>query len=308
MLFPKVQLNFPDGFASRRLKSQLLKYKPLRVKIVEDSSDISLEFLVGNPYHIPDDKWNRRAIKRIENDKIDKVYWMFYSNYGDDTVMPEHLRNGKIITTLPSVESEYSNVAMIPLGAEPKTFFQKTLDRKYIIHTHGYDISEAIQYVNVACQKVKRKQCHIGADFDSLNKQANGIMDKNNIDIYSNLVDSDMRKYYNLSEYVSGLRGIEGFEMPIVEGAMCGCTPITYDLPCYKRWFNDFAIFIPFWEHPKYDIGQLTATPEGREKLVNAIVTAISNGSKITQGQVDYVRDTFSWKRIMPKIWKTILS
>ena len=299
MLFPKVQLNFPDGFASKRLKYQLLKYKPLRVKIVEDSPDISLEFLVGNPYHCSGDKWNSEAIKRIENDKIKKVYWFFYSCANDDTQMPSHLSKGKIITTLPSVENEYSKAEMIPLGADPKMFYQENLERRYVIHTHGYDISEASQVVNVVCQQIGRKQCHIGADFDSLNKQANGIMTKDSIDIFSNLVDSDMRKYYNLSEYVSGLRWMEGFEMPIVEGAMCGCTPITYDLPCYKRWFSDFAIFIPFWEQYNKVVTD--------EKLVNSILNAITNSKKITREQIDFVRTTYSWDKIMPQIWKAIL-
>lgn len=61
---------------------------------------------------------------------------------------------------------------------------------------------------------------------------------------YDNIPDDRLRGVYQRSKYCIGLRRIEGFEMPIVEGAACGCIPVTFDLECYRSWFNDFAIFL----------------------------------------------------------------
>lgn len=61
---------------------------------------------------------------------------------------------------------------------------------------------------------------------------------------YNNIPDDRLRLVYQQSKYCIGLRRTEGFEMPIIEGAACGCFPITFDLDCYRHWFNDFAIFL----------------------------------------------------------------
>jgi len=61
---------------------------------------------------------------------------------------------------------------------------------------------------------------------------------------FNTLTDDEMRGVYSRSQYVAGLRHIEGFELPIIEGAACGCQPIAFDMPCYRYWFDDFATFI----------------------------------------------------------------
>lgn len=61
---------------------------------------------------------------------------------------------------------------------------------------------------------------------------------------YNNIPDDRLRGIYQQSKYCIGLRHTEGFEMPIVEGAACGCIPITFDLECYWHWFGDFAVLL----------------------------------------------------------------
>lgn len=301
----RVQLNFNPGFAARRLHEQLLKYKPSSVKIVDKKPKKSLEFLVGNPYT----EENIEVIKRIEDPTIEKIFWLFYSCENDTTLMPEHFRNSKaIITTLPSIEAEYPDKAnMIPLGADPEVFYPENRLREFLVHTHGYDLrAESIKYVYLACKEQGGKQCHIGSDFDSLNSQSGDILDKNYINIHCDITDDEMKRYYNSSRFVSGLRLIEGFEMPIIEGAMCACRPITYDLPCYKRWFSEFAAFVPFVGEPEKD-GEPFGNSEQRAKeLISSIQQIFNQHSCLNKSQIDYVKNTFSWARIMPTIWEII--
>ena len=61
---------------------------------------------------------------------------------------------------------------------------------------------------------------------------------------YENVPDETMAWLYSSSKLSVGLRRIEGFELPIIEGAACGAVPVAFDLECYRHWFNDIAIFI----------------------------------------------------------------
>lgn len=307
-MFPrktKIQCNFNVGYAGQRLRMELLCYKPNKVKIVNNKPDISLEFLVGNPY-----TENRSdVIRRLEDDSIEKVYWLFYSCENDDTPMPEHFQKAKIITTFPSIKKEYPHASMIPLGADPNIFYPKLYSsKKYLVHTHGYDLrAESIQYVYQACEQIKKKHCHIGSDFDSLNHQANDILSRDTIDIFCDISDNEMNKRYNQSQYIACLRLIEGFEMPVVEGAMCGSMPIVYNLPCYKYWFKDFVTFIPFQGEPDKDGEPFGTSTERQIRLINSLIDVFSNNYELNDNQIRYVRNKFSWEKIFPKIWNKII-
>ena len=62
---------------------------------------------------------------------------------------------------------------------------------------------------------------------------------------YHNIPDERLRLIYSQSKYCIGMRHVEGFEMPIIEGAACGCIPITLDLECYRHWYEELpALFI----------------------------------------------------------------
>ena len=67
----RVQLNFNEGHAGQRLKIELLRFRPDNVKIVQKNPDISLEFLVGNPYI--ENRTN--IIERVEKERILFLSW-----------------------------------------------------------------------------------------------------------------------------------------------------------------------------------------------------------------------------------------
>jgi hypothetical protein len=56
--------------------------------------------------------------------------------------------------------------------------------------------------------------------------------------------DGELAEAYANSRFVSGLRWVEGFELPALEGALCGAVPIMFDLPCYRHWFEGIARFV----------------------------------------------------------------
>lgn len=302
----KVGMHFNDGFAAKRMQYELLKRKPRSVKVVSSQPDVFLEFLVGNPYL----ESKENIIRRAESRDVEHVFWLFYSQADDDTPMPEHFENSKaIISTLTSIESRYPhNTHMIPLGADPSIFYNEDRHREYLVHTHGFDVrAESIEFVHRACKSHNQKQCHIGSDFDTLNDDSIGELDESYIDIFTNITDDEMRTRYNLSRFVAGLRLIEGFEMPVVEGAMCGCRPLVYDLPCYTRWFSEFATLIPFQGEP-----DKSGPPFGNQqvriaKLVDSIKSAFETGDSLNHEEISLVKEKFNWDCIISKVWEAIL-
>jgi hypothetical protein len=56
--------------------------------------------------------------------------------------------------------------------------------------------------------------------------------------------DVELAEAYANSAFVSGLRWVEGFELPALEGALCGAVPVMFDLPCYRHWFDGIATFV----------------------------------------------------------------
>lgn len=126
------------------------------------------------------------------------------------------------------------NFVRFPMGYDPEVFYrpENEVKKKYGAIVFGdVDGDEEISSVVRAFGTV----AHIsGTDLGFGPGYVN----------YNNIPDNRLRQIYHRSKYCIGLRRTEGFEMPIVEGAACGCIPITFDLECYRHWFNDFAWFI----------------------------------------------------------------
>lgn len=105
--------------------------------------------------------------------------------------------------------------------------------------------------------------------------------------------DEELVKGYNQSKFVSGLRRKEGFEMPVLEGLLCGAVPICYDQPHYRYWFDGLAHFIPEG-HPAEVVKRL-------EEFFAAPVTPTSDKHK------KWVKNRFNWQTIIEGFWSKIL-
>ena len=102
-----------------------------------------------------------------------------------------------------------------------------------------------------------------------------------------------MADYFSQCQFVSGLRRIEGFELPVLEGALCGARPIVFDQPHYKHWFKDFAVFIG----------------EGsREEVIDSLESVFRIGAiPVSENEKALIRERFNWYKIIRGFWERIL-
>jgi glycosyltransferase involved in cell wall biosynthesis len=63
--------------------------------------------------------------------------------------------------------------------------------------------------------------------------------------------DCELATHYHRTEWVSGLRHVEGFELPVLEGLCCGARPIVFDRPDMTHWYGDYAAFVPECHGPE---------------------------------------------------------
>lgn len=129
------------------------------------------------------------------------------------------------------------NYLRIPLGYDPNLFnmVNRNPHPKYDILVTGYvDEHEDGEVIKRLCNHFPNV-LHIGKNFRlrcSGYHHAEGLSDTQMVAAYKN------------SKFVAGMRMIEGFELPIIEGAACGAKPITLDLECYRHWFEGIACFV----------------------------------------------------------------
>lgn len=173
-----------------------------------------------------------------------------------------------------------------PLGCDPEVFYKRRLAAKYLVITSGYVAeSECVDAVSAAVRQYSfdSRQFHLGPDL----KLGAHVTSKRGIS------DTELARVYNSSEFVTGLRRTEGFELPIVEGFFCGCRPITFDRPHYKEWFSAMAEFIP----------------EGTAEEVTASVLEIFKRGRqhTTPNTIKLIQEVFDWSALIPKFWEMAL-
>ena len=114
-------------------------------------------------------------------------------------------------------------------------------------------------------------------------------------DIYCkhNISDEELADYYSQCDFVSGLRRVEGFELPVIEGALCGARPIVYDKPHYRQWFDDFAVFVK----------------EGtRDELINDLESIFkADIPPVSEEEKQMIKERFDWNTIITNFWKQVL-
>lgn len=165
-----------------------------------------------------------------------------------------------------------------PLG----TYFRHEFgERKYVIASSGLSyLTESVKECNVAAMRVGKKIFHVGPEIGKGIECSNGIS------------DSDLAIKYSQCEFVSGLRRIEGFEYPVIEGFMCGARPIVFEKPHYRSWFHDIAIFIE--EAP-------------REDVFKSLIRIFEKGAEpVTEEEKIKVQDRFDWARIISGFYGNI--
>lgn len=166
-----------------------------------------------------------------------------------------------------------------PLGADPDIFKpDNKFPRFRPIFTTGHVAeTEHIRDIYEAVQKAGIKMYHTGEDF---NWNPAHYVHMEYMPLYG------LASVLNQTQYVAGLRDIEGFEVHCIQGAMCGATPVVLDVPTYD-WYKDFAVRLH---------------PDTVQEQLYLLLREDYNTFKLTDNQVKYVREFFSWQRIMKEM------
>ena len=179
---------------------------------------------------------------------------------------------------------EGSNVFETPWGFEPETFYWGPNIKRYKILSTGYMADpEGIDACWDACCKLHVKLCHVGGKFLAIPPMLWN-------ERYEGIKDHKMRELYGASEYVNGMRREGGFELPVIEGYACGCQPVVFDQPTMKKYYSDFALFVP-------------NVP--RKKLAEHLVKVLSPKKNIKPDPEILKR--FHWAPIMCDVWERLL-
>ena len=119
------------------------------------------------------------------------------------------------------------------------------------------------------------------------------ITNRPEVDFSNGMADASLAKNYSACEFVSGLRRTEGFELPVIEGLVCGARPIVFDRPHYRHWFENLAVFIP---------------ETNRDGVVNSLSKVFKKGAKpVTKTEIKEARKRFNWEVIVKRFWEKCL-
>jgi glycosyltransferase involved in cell wall biosynthesis len=170
----------------------------------------------------------------------------------------------------------------------PTAYAKRDID----IITSGYVSgpgAEAIEAVWEAAAAVGVKVVHVGP------AHVEGIGRKWNTRTHTDVTDEQLANLYGRAKMVSGLRHVEGFEMPVVEGLACGARPVVFDQPSMRYWYTGHAAFIP---------------EDSLEPLESWLSHLLSIGREqpwpVTAAERETVLEKFDWRTIVEGFWQMV--
>jgi glycosyltransferase involved in cell wall biosynthesis len=174
------------------------------------------------------------------------------------------------------------NFYRAPLGVD-EAFQEFPIKKEYVIATSGMAYTtESVRECILAAISVKKRVFHLGP-----------VVTKHpEVDFSGGMTDTELAKKYSACEFVSGLRRGEGFELPIIEGLVCGARPIVFDRPDSHHWFDGLAVFIPETD---------------RNGIVESLVKVFGKGAPpVTKEEIEKVKRYFNWETIIRGFWERI--
>jgi hypothetical protein len=175
-----------------------------------------------------------------------------------------------------------------PLGAHSSVFYDRCNlngTRPYLAMTHGQSwLTEGVREVVLATQQLNKVAFHVGSP----------VYRGEHLVHAQNISDDELATKYSQCQYVCPLRRTEGFELPAVEGLLCGARPVLYDQPHYRHWYGDYAEYIQ--ELPR---------PEVLKQLVHLFDRPYR---PVTHDEIATAREKFSWPKIIKGFWECVLN
>lgn len=175
-----------------------------------------------------------------------------------------------------------------PLGVDGEVFKGDGAPRYMGVVTSGYVAgpgAEAIEEVADAALEIGLSVFHVGPHPVGMSPRREATWRCGH-----GMSDEDLAGIYGRARWVSGLRHVEGFELPVLEGLACGARPIVFDRPDMRQWYDDFAEFVP----------DCSGT-----KLVDALVRVMSEAPRpVTAAERAEVLRRFNWDTITRGFWE----
>lgn len=180
-----------------------------------------------------------------------------------------------------------------PLGVHSEVF---TLPKGHSMRpigivSSGYvsgPLAEAIEEVAEAAKRLRLSVFHLGPSSVEGMKARREHSWKSG----TGLTDAKLVEKYQNARWVSGLRHVEGFELPVIEGLACGARPIVFDRPDMRKWYDGYATFVPE-----------CSGEELVKELVN--VMSLSPNTVTLEERKDVVAD-FNWDFITAGFWEAL--
>lgn len=108
-----------------------------------------------------------------------------------------------------------------------------------------------------------------------------------------NVTDQSLASIYGSMAAVSGLRFIEGFELPAAEGLVNGARPIMFKRQDAQLWFDDLACYVPEYQ-------------AGSAQLVEAIRERLESMKPVRRDEIERARQNFDWRIICAEFWRRV--
>lgn len=187
---------------------------------------------------------------------------------------------------------EKRNFYYSPLGVT-SDFYEDDTPKEPLVLTTGYvngPGAEVIEAVWNAADNAGINFFHIGprnvvgaSRVPSAEQCAEGIS------------ESELIKLYRRATWVAALRHVEGFELPALEGCMCGAVPIMFDQPAIKRWYGDAPYYVP-------DVGWL------HDSIRSFLAKKFSHPEPPLREALAEAHTSYLWKNIVAGFYSALAS
>lgn len=211
------------------------------------------------------------------------MVWSYYDIYAMLEALPYAPHARWNISYLPK-----DNFYHAPLGVDNAFLCQRPALKRDLVITSGYVTGypgEAIEEVWNAAERAGLAGVHIGpANLEGSTRKL-----PENWKAESGITDEQLAAYYRRALYVSGLRYVEGFELPAAEGLVCGARPILFDQPSQHRWYGASGVYLQERE-VEQQLDALFASPYNP-------VSSCEQAAAVA---------TFNWEDICHGFWKRL--
>jgi hypothetical protein len=285
----------PTGLHSRamlRVADALQKHAPSGLSFVREPEDADLQVL-----HVigPDALTELRAQRYV---CIQYCRTAMHADDGSNQPVGEHAytsmwENAEATWSYYDLRGQCPRFYFAPLGVDAE--FLKDYDEEYRdlgIMSSGFVSgpgAEAIEEVAMAGWMLEMDVVHLGPpEIDGMK-----VTPPHGWRALFNISDRVLAQYYRRCRWVSGLRHAEGFELPVLEGLMCGARPIVFDRVDMRQWYDGHAVFVP--------------ECSGVELVNKLTVVMCEEPFPVTADERATLLRRFSWKPIAQGFWEQVL-